>query len=79
MSNQLASLSSQFEELKCQNKAPFTQKELSVSQEQSMSAPFSQTRQEFSYGELSKDSKQPSRKDVGPGLLRVHQSLKIRS
>ena len=57
MSNQIAYLRSQFEEFKCQDEAPSTQRDLSVSQEHGMSAldAVSQARRDFSDGELSED------------------------
>ena len=79
MSSQLASITCQFEEFKRKDRAPPAQRDPSTSQEQSMSAPVSQARQDFLDGELPKDSQLPSRKNIDPGLLRVRLTLNIRS
>ena len=63
MSNQLVSLTSQFEEFKRKDKPSSSQKDPPFSQEQGMCAPASQSRPETSEGELSdEDSHLPSRK-----------------
>ena len=63
MSNQLASLTSQFEEFKRKDKPSSSQKDPPISHEQGMCAPASQSRPEASKGELSdEDSNLPSRK-----------------
>ena len=58
MSSQLASLTSQFEELKRKDKPPTSL----LPQEQGLSAPASQSRTEPSEGELSDEGSLPSRK-----------------
>ena len=56
MSSQLASLTSQFEDFKCKDRPPSSQRDSSFSQEQGMCAPASQTRSDASEGELSDDT-----------------------
>ena len=74
MSNQIASLSSKFEEFKLQDKAPFTQRPICFSRT-AYECPCFQARQDFSDGKYLRPLNSHLGKDVGSGLIRAEADL----